>query len=358
MRYLLLFFIVPLLYSCKSDYSETVHFSAGNEDFTYSGRIRHSDDEVILINSGAAVKMKVIGDSITLHLKTGNEHHQYASIELDEEYLGRFKIEQDSLQLDLPNDGREHFLSIYKDTEASNGTIIFRGISAKKLAPVEQEEKPLIEFIGNSITCGMGADTRDISCDEGEWFDQHNAYLAYGPRVARALDANFELSCVSGMGMYRNWNDEDQPVMPDVYSNLYLNNDNSLKKSRTTKAPEVVSIALGTNDLSLGDGIKERGAFDAEKFTSSYINFVEEIINQYPQATIALLSSPMVGEQEKVFLNKALQAIKQHFDDRTVHVFTFTEITPNGCGYHPDIYDHEEMSEQLIPFFKNLLNHN
>jgi hypothetical protein len=204
----------------------------------------------------------------------------------------------------------------------------------------------------------MGADTHQIECGEGEWYDQHNAYLAYGPRVARALNAEFELSCVSGMGMYRNWNDEDQPVMPNVYANLCLNGSQAAKANFEGKAPNIVSIALGTNDLSWGDGAKERKPFNPEKFTANYISFVENIFTYYPETKIALLSSPMIGEKENKILIDCLKKVQEHFTDKEIAIFEFEKMTPQGCDSHPNIKDHGEMAKKLLPFFKDLLARN
>ncbi len=70
----------------------------------------------------------------------------------------------------------------------------------------------LIEFIGNSITCGAAADPSEVPCGTGVYHDQHNAYYAYGPRVARALAANYIVRSVSGSGIYRNWNSDGHAV--------------------------------------------------------------------------------------------------------------------------------------------------
>jgi hypothetical protein len=45
-----------------------------------------------------------------------------------------------------------------------------------------------IEFIGDSITCGFGNDESGLPCGKGQWFDQHNAYFAYGSVAARTLE--------------------------------------------------------------------------------------------------------------------------------------------------------------------------
>ncbi|MBK8391465.1 MAG: hypothetical protein IPL23_20155 [Saprospiraceae bacterium] len=54
------------------------------------------------------------------------------------------------------------------------------------------------------------ADTSEYPCNSGFYHDQHNAYMAYGPRTARALGLDFVLSSVSGIGIYRTWNMESQ----------------------------------------------------------------------------------------------------------------------------------------------------
>ncbi|WP_424494228.1 GDSL-type esterase/lipase family protein [Salinimicrobium sp. GXAS 041] len=357
MHKLLYIFAAVLLVGCnETEKADLNFFPAKNDNFKYSGRTEAKETGMALINSAASVSTRVFGDSCVIYLESGNDQHYYVSLQLNNGYLGRYRIEKDSIKIPLPKQEEGALLQISKDTEASNGAVIFKGLAAAKIKSLPKDNRPEIEFIGNSITCGMGADLREIDCGEGEWYDQHNAYLAYGPRVARALDVNFELSCVSGMGMYRNWNDEDQPVMPNVYPNLYLNSDTSKKADLASDSPEIVSIALGTNDLSLGDGEKERTEFDPEIFTQNYIAFVETIFNYYPKTKVALISSPMIGEKEDDILVTCLMNVKAHFEEAPVFVFNFESMDAGGCTSHPDIEDHRAMAQALIPFYKEILN--
>ena len=73
----------------------------------------------------------------------------------------------------------------------SPGPIFIEKITGKKLHALQRPNAPLIEFIGNSITCGAAADPSEVPCDAGVYHDQHNAYAAYGPRVARAPKYKF-----------------------------------------------------------------------------------------------------------------------------------------------------------------------
>lgn len=122
------------------------------------------------------------------------------------------------LVLTAPTAGR-HTPWLYKATEVHTAPIAIQKISAINIKALRPPMAPLIEFIGNSILCRAAADPSEVPCGAGDYHDQHNAYPAYGPRVARALHAKFLLSSVSGIAAYRNWN-SDGPAMPEVYEKV------------------------------------------------------------------------------------------------------------------------------------------
>ncbi len=287
--------------------------------------------------------------------------HNYLQYTLDSVYQKRIKITGDSVQsitLTTPTDGN-HTIEIYKATEAATGPIMIQKIIGDELQVIQPSVEPLIEFIGNSITCGAASDTSEIKCGQGEYHDQHNAYMAYGPRVARALHTNFILSSVSGIGIYRNWN-SDGPTMPQVYEKESLNVNDLAFWNFKMYTPKIVSIALGTNDMSHGDGVHARAAFDSAGFVKNYITFVQLIKSKYPQATIALLSSPMINGSNRILLQNCITAVKQNIDalyksDKPVALFFFLPMNGGGCGGHPSVEDHALLADELVSFFKNLL---
>ena len=332
--------------------------------YLYQGRIEKlPNDKAILISSGASVSFSFKGKSckVALQVKDTYNKHGYVSVELDGKYIGRLRIDSDLKFYPInATTNKTHTVTIYKATEAANGGILFDKAKATTLLQIQQKNKKKIEFIGNSITCGMGADTKEIPCGTGEWFDQHNAYLAYGPQVSRQLDLDFQLSSVSGIGMYRNWNDEHQEeaIMPDVYENLYLNKDTSKPYDFSFK-PDIISIALGTNDFSDGDGKKKRLPFNPEKFVSNYVAFLKMLYKHNPKAQVVLVNSPMVNGDKDIIFTNCLDTIKQAFqDDKTIkpiQIFKFESVTPHGCTSHPDADDHKLMADQYVPFLKKLL---
>ncbi|MDJ0363671.1 GDSL-type esterase/lipase family protein [Hymenobacter sp. H14-R3] len=287
--------------------------------------------------------------------------HSYLQYELDGVYQKRLRVEGSSaapLTIAAPAAGR-HTVWIYKATEASTGPINIEKVTGAKLKALPAPTGPLIEFIGNSITCGAASDPSEVPCGTGEYHDQTNAYQAYGPRVARGLKVNYLLSSVSGIGAYRTWS-QAGPTMPQVYEKFDFRVDNPKLWDFTKYKPAVVSIALGTNDLSDGDGKTPRLPFDSASFVNNYALFVRLVKSKYPQARIALLSSPMVNGKNRIKLQNCLTAIKTATDAsypaaKPVAVYFFQPMTPHGCGGHPDVQDHAAMAKELTPFFANLM---
>ena len=291
--------------------------------FSHLGRVELlEDNKIILIGSASSVSFNFIGDSCTIFLQSVEDHQNYVSLELDGKYIGRIRIEKGEVKsypIVASEKEKSHHLSIYKATEAANGGVLFAGTTAKLIERPSSKTKNKIELIGDSITCGFGNDVSPIPCGSGDWFDQHNAYWAYGPVLSRTLDIDYVLSSVSGYGMYRNWNDEhkDDPIIPDVYENLYLNTDKS-KPYNFAFQPDLVSICLGTNDLSDGDGIKPRLPFNEEKYVSNYIDFIKTVYKHAPNTRIVLLNSPMVSGDRNVILVNCLKNVIQAFESDTV----------------------------------------
>lgn len=356
--------ILLLLIHCqRSSPTHRAFYPADHPSIRYVGRIDFTEPhKPKLIGSGAYFQAKFKGRTCTLILENqylyGN--HGYIAVELDGRYQRRIKITQDRTEYPIAQDlsEGEHFLLVCKATEAQNGSIALLGIQCETLLPLIETPQRKIEFIGNSITCGMGLDISEIPCDSGGWYDQHNAYLAYGPIVARALKADWLLSSVSGIGICRNWNSPG-PTMPEVYQNLYLNTDSSIAWSASTFIPDLISICLGTNDFSDGDGSYQRAELDSATFVNSYSQFIQMIRKRYPKARICCLSSPAIAPEKEMKLRKYLMAIAKQLHeirrDEQIHVFFFSRSYGKGCTGHPNREEHQMMAEELLPFYRQVM---
>jgi hypothetical protein len=350
---------------CTSTKKLTAHNTLDATALLPYGRTAITDNKLELISSAVHFGFSFEGDGCEVYasLPAGTDHN-YLQYELDDVYQKRIKISKDQKEpiLITASAKGKHTVWIYKATEATTGPVFIEKITGKNLRSIPNSNAPLIEFIGNSITCGAAADASEVACGTGVYHDQHNAYYAYGPRVARQLNANYILSSVSGIGIYRTWNHEE-PSMPQVYDKTDFQVGSARNWDFSTYSPKIVSIALGTNDLSNGDGKTQRAPFDSAKFVNAYIDFVQFVKSKYPTAQIVFLNSPMVGDDRNILLENCLKSIKMnidrlHLSDKPVSLFFFKPMQARGCGGHPSVEDHGIMADELNPFFRSLMESN
>lgn len=320
-----------------------------------------------LIGPASSVQMTVWGDSAIVELQNKTDFN-YVTIVVDGKNLGRYKVEGQgttAIPLSFPDpQNKTHLLSVVKATEANTGTIIFKQIKCDSVesAPSASKKKRL-EFIGNSITCGAAMDDSLMPCGVGDYKNYHNAYLSYGPVISRLLNTDYMLSSVSGFGVYRGWNtapSEAINTVPEVYEKLYLDGNGSGMRDFSEFIPDVITICLGTNDLSQGDGIKQREPFDKDRFVKEYIRFIDKIYGYFPNTRIILTNSPMVSGGENLLLIECLERIKLNFKNgpqaTPLSVFNYSQTFQNGCTSHPNVSDHASMASELAPFIETVLN--
>jgi len=276
-------------------------------------------------------------------------YHNYLEIVVDGTQFTRIKntAKKNTINLvsNLP-DG-EHTLLITKATEAGMGYLEFIGFRCDELLEPNPAPERRIEFIGNSITCGYGNDQSQLTCDQGDWYDQHNAYFAYGPEVARRLNTQHMLTSVSGIGLIHSCCDMTYE-MPDVYEKVNLSPSGAVWNF--TKYPaDVVTVCLGQND----------GIQDSTAFCSAYVTFIGTIRSKYPDATIVCITSPMADNNlynsQKNYLTGIVDYMNSHNDSKVYKHFLSHNLT-SGCDYHPNMAEHQKIADELELFLKELLN--
>lgn len=271
--------------------------------------------------------------------------HNYISIVVDGGTPKRMQLNEKTNTILIGDDLSEgkHTVLISKATEAGIGYLEFEGISCEKLLKPEALPQRTIEFIGDSITCGFGADLT-IPCGTKDWYDEHNAYLAYGPTTARALNAQFHLTSVSGIGMIHSYGGAPL-LMPKVFDKINLRDD-TIAYNFSKFQPDVVSVCLGQND----------GIQDSLAFTSAYLKFVKRLRSVYPKATILCLNSPMADGKLNVVLQKYITAIvaKEKETDAHVYKYFFSKQFSGGCSGHPDLAQHKQMADEVTAYIKQI----
>lgn len=332
----------------KAPVSKALFHSADNSLIQYHGRIQQINKMLPRFWSpGVYIESKFKGNTCTVFLNDevlyGNVHN-YIEIIIDNYLPLRLQTIGMSNAISIKGlSNGTHNILICKDTESGNGFLEFAGILCKKLLPLPPKSLPKIEFIGNSITCGFGADESKIPCGKGQWYDEHNAYMSYGPLTARALNADWQITAVSGIGMIHSCCGM-KILMPQVYDKIDLRDD-SISYDFNQYIPDLITICLGQND----------GIQDSATFCSAYVNFIKTIRSKYENAKIILLTSPMADAKLRAALQNYLASIENYLKtngDEDIYHYFFKNQSNHGCGGHPDLKEHQQISSELTHFIK------
>ena len=345
-------FAIAALYSHRAKGADTSGalplIESDNKNIQYVGRFDFTDPKKPKVwTPGAYVQARFQGTSCELvvndEMRYGSTHN-YLEIAVDDRPPVRVqttdKANVISVAAGLPPGA--HTVTICKDTESEMGYLEFVGFRCEALLPLRLPTRK-IEFIGDSITCGAGSDLSVIPCGKGSWYDQHNAYLSYGPTTARALHAQWHLSSVSGIGLMHSCCDM-KATMPDVFGSLNLR-DTSLPWDFRHYQPDVVTVCLGQND----------GEQDPVMFRDHYVQFLHQIRRDYPKAQIVCLTSPMGDDKLTAYLKDNLTQVVDTMHgsgDKNVQAFFFSRSYNNGCGGHPDTAQHQQIAAELTAYLR------
>jgi lysophospholipase L1-like esterase len=332
---------------------KSTFFRADNPGIQYTGRVDFSNPKLPKFWSpGVYVQVKFKGNNckVIVHDEVlyGNNHN-YIEIAVDNQkpYRIQTKGKTDTINISKGLDNGVHIITLCKDTESGIGYLQFAGIICDQLLPMAAKPKHKIEYIGDSITCGTGSDLSVVDCGKGQWYDQHNAYMSYGPTSARLLNAQWSLTAVSGIGLIHSCCDM-KIEMPQVFDKVNLRED-SIKWNFSLYQPDVVTVCLGQND----------GAQDSVKFADGYIRFVKTIRSHYPKASIICLTSPMADFALTKVLKNYLTGIVKKLNasgDKNVSKYFFSKRFSHGCGDHPNMAEHQVMAMEVAGYIKKLKN--
>jgi len=328
---------------------EIKFFEADSKLIQYTGRIDFSDAKKPKFwQPGVYVQAKFRGPScdFIVNDEMPDGQHNYLTIVIDDmpprriRTTGKTTIVKGAESLSSGT----HTITICKATESGTGYLEFMGFICEELVPFGTRPERMIEFIGNSITSSAGSDASLVACDKGQWYDQHNAYMSYGPMTARALNAQWQLSAVSGIGLMKSWRFDK--TMPQVYDKMDMRHDAHPWNFKNYK-PDVVTVCLGEND----------GPQDSTQFAKNYVAFIGTLRKHYPDAYIVCLSSPMAEPSFNQMIQYYLKGITRYMNtqgDKKVSHYFFSKSYTEGCGGHPSQAQHEQLATELAGYLRTV----
>ena len=320
-------------------------FKGDDARIHYVGRFDYSDNHSPKVWSpGAYLTFDVYGSKAVItiadELKFGRTHN-YVQLVVDG-HTKRLKLKGNVNRIVLFSEklAKHHHVLICKNTESAIGYIQIRGIQCRQLMECQHRKKFVMEFIGDSITCGNGADSSQCSFGKGAWYDYHNAYFSYGAQLARNLHADWMLSSVSGIGMNHSCCGIKHN-MPDVFE--FIDFHAGSKKWNFRVKPTVVFITLGQND----------GAKFMDEYEEKYLGFLNRLRTFYPKSWFICCTSPMADRTLKAKMKACIQGIVQSQTkrgDTKIRAFSYEGTYTAGYDKHPTITQHRQMMQELREF--------
>ncbi|MBR1927500.1 MAG: hypothetical protein IJ840_07115 [Bacteroidales bacterium] len=332
---------------------------------TYIGRTLAKDGEVSFDWTGVYVKVRFQGNS--LEFKVSDTGKNYYNVWLD----GSMDSVPDKVVKVCGSDttvtifsssdlqarfGRDkkalrapHQVILQKRTEGSQGRTTIKSLSTDGI--FLQADKPaerVIEFVGDSYTCGYGTEATNTDHFSPETENQN---LTYACAAARYFGAEHFVVAHSGIGVVRNYNGKiGESNMPERYQNVFDSQEApKWAPGECPVRPAVTVIYLGTNDFSTRTQPSKR------VFTNAYITLLKEIKEFYGEGHPVLCVAPKHDPLMEEYIRDA--AVSSGF--HAVHVMALgpsvhNEVTDMGADGHPNYSGHLKIAHSVIPYISTI----
>lgn len=235
-----------------------------------------------------------------------------------------------------------HTFEVYRQTEHRGAEVGISSIALNGSFNEKPEDNRLyIEFIGDSISTGFGAlgTTSDSDGGSPKWQD---ATAAYPYLTAKALGADFSDVCYSGIGAKYGWQD---PNMLNFYPYQRWQYDRNTQYNFNARQPDVVVIALGTNDIAM-EG--EKG-ITVEQRLAGYQELLDMVRAKNPNSKIVWIYGMMKDDD-----NARIPAIIEENGGAAAGLYSLELVTNTaGAGWHPSAAGQQKFADDLVAFLNS-----
>ena len=316
----------------------------------FTGRALEGTDGSLSFDwSGSHFTFRFEGTRCTMH--AADSHRNYYNVFVDGRLYGKATTEGPCREIVLTEGlpAGEHTVLVQKRTEAEQGRTTLYGVSTDgRLLPPPAARKRLIEFIGDSHTCGYG--TEGKSPKEPFTPETENCNLAWGCIIARYFDADYTLIAHSGQGMVRNWGDRPEGSACTMRERLTRTFDMEEEPQWNFAGyrPDIVVIKLGSNDYS------EDISPSKEAFNGAYAEALRKLRKAYGDVPVLC-----VAPCENTTVYGHLKELLEELQDPNLHCMVLTPGLFNwdsdmGANFHPNHRGHRKMASAVIPYIATI----
>jgi lysophospholipase L1-like esterase len=246
-----------------------------------------------------------------------------------------------------------HSLRIQKRTEGEFGKTTIHQFLLASSGYLQEEPKVRtrhIEFIGNSLTCGYGAEGKNR--DEPFKLETENCNLSFSTITARYFDADYSLLAHSGKGAVRNYGDSVRVSAVTMKNKMLQTFDEGSTQqwNFTDYRPDLVVINLGTNDFSI-----EPQPYKSE-FIESYTQMLKQLRQHYGNIPILCIYCCTVPAPVYSFYEASVDAM----NDPNIFLLKMkndllNDTTDLGAVWHPNYNGHRKMAMNIIPYISTIM---
>ena len=357
----------------EHDMTVETTYTANAENVKHLGRTYFSEDKLYCALSGSGAEfsfngtkcvIKIKGDSTSMGANQADNQARVAIYvngervidDMVDQFIEEYTVFESETAEDVT-------VSVVKLSESPMSTIAIEEIkvTGTVIEPTANKDL-LIEFIGDSITCGYGAD--DPVKENHFSTKTEDVTKAYAYKTAKALDADYSMVSFSGYGIISGYSTNDKPVtaqtVPQFYTKLgycWGTNGNfspaNVEWDFSKRQPDVVVINLGTNDDSYTKTEKDR----QQAYADEYVNFLKTIREKNPDAKIVCTLGVM-GDRLFEYVQFAADTYKAETGDNNIYTMKFDVQNPDdgySADWHPSVATHDKAAEKLTAELKTIL---
>lgn len=226
-------------------------------------------------------------------------------------------------------------------------------------------DKPRMEIVGDSITCGFGNEAPDNAFEFKT--SEENGWLTYGALAARELGYELSMVCESGISAVK----PEHPLFPmhameDIYS--YTDELYAVKYGKeNTKWDfekyhnDIVVINLGTNDSTPIRFYQEFDQIDAmgEWFHAKYKEFIKQVRKVNGPDTFICCTLGSMDYYLYHHIRDAVDELKKETGDEKLCCFEYIPINMMVEGYgaagHPSLKTNLRMGKELANYIRKFV---
>lgn len=286
-----------------------------SESVRYTGRWAKKEDAAVTTAPGAYFELafKGCGCDLMFETKLNSEPYPRLYIQLD----GGAKVETTVLRyirVEAPTDG-EHVVTVYykgamqdqqRWYEPLVGNIAFMGAEAEDVGVLPEDNREIIEFIGDSITEGIWVDEEkhpygSTSKNHRNMVFQNDSTATYAYLTAKALGMRPYIMGYGSVGLTKSGGG-GVPKAAEAYPYAFYNNPAQPSGAR------IIVINHGANDFSS----------EPSDYIAEYRAFLDIVRERNPDAVIVSLSAFYgVCEDE---LAKMIPEYNKEHGDNIIHI--------------------------------------